>query len=140
MLRLATDWQDYAEQMLAVCNGNAHLESLSTDRTYVGKAGLPAADALREARRPVGPGVWDLAYIKTPATPTIGSRAAAVKKLPRIPSTMNCTASAARITPDNLLTTFAPVSPRTCISRGVASIKTQQTASTRATTAEKPRK
>src|ERR1700731_750409 len=35
ILRLATDWQEYAEQMLAVCNANPTLESLSPDGAYV---------------------------------------------------------------------------------------------------------
>src|ERR1700688_15614 len=35
VLRLATDWQAYAEQMLTVCNANSELTSLSPDGTYV---------------------------------------------------------------------------------------------------------
>src|SRR5580693_8705999 len=35
VLRLATDWQDYAEQMLAVCNASPRLASLSADGSYV---------------------------------------------------------------------------------------------------------
>src|SRR6266478_8719795 len=34
-LRLATDWQEYAEQMLAVCGATPTLESLSSDGAYV---------------------------------------------------------------------------------------------------------
>src|ERR1700682_3918407 len=37
VLRLATDWQDYAEQMLAVCSANLELASLSSTGTYVGR-------------------------------------------------------------------------------------------------------
>src|SRR6202044_2657124 len=35
VFRLATDWQDYAEQMLAVCTAEPSLRSLSDDSTYV---------------------------------------------------------------------------------------------------------
>src|SRR6202012_2423870 len=35
VLRLATDWQAYPEQMLTVCNANPELESLSREGTFV---------------------------------------------------------------------------------------------------------
>src|SRR3984957_12714522 len=35
VLRLATDWQAYAEQMLSVCNETLELASLSADSTFV---------------------------------------------------------------------------------------------------------
>jgi tRNA (guanine-N7-)-methyltransferase len=70
VLRLATDWQDYAEQMLAVCNGNAHLESLSTDRTYAARPDFRPPTRFERRGARLGLGVWDLAYIKTPTTPT----------------------------------------------------------------------
>ncbi len=64
VLRLATDWQEYAEQMLAVCNASPHLASLSTDSTYVARPDfrLPTRFERRGAR--LGHGVWDLAYTK----------------------------------------------------------------------------
>ena len=37
VLRLATDWQAYAQQMLAVCNADPQLASLSADGTYVAR-------------------------------------------------------------------------------------------------------
>lgn len=66
VLRLATDWQDYAEQMLAVCNASPQLASLSADRSYAARPDfrLPTRFERRGAR--LGLGVWDLAYIKTP--------------------------------------------------------------------------
>ena len=59
-LRLATDWQAYAEQMLAVCNAEPALESLSLDKTYVPRPKFRAADALRAARRT--PGTWSVGF------------------------------------------------------------------------------
>ena len=65
VLRLATDWQDYAEQMLAVCDASPRLESLS-DGPYAARPDFrpPTRFERRSAR--LGLGVWDLAYIKTP--------------------------------------------------------------------------
>ena len=64
VLRLATDWQAYAEQMLAVCNACPGLASLSADGTFVPRPDFrpPTRFELRGAR--LGHGVWDLAYTK----------------------------------------------------------------------------
>jgi len=64
LLRLATDWQDYAEQMLAVCNACPELESLSPTGQYVERpAARPLSRYERRGMR-LGHGVWDLAYRK----------------------------------------------------------------------------
>ncbi|HEX4242157.1 MAG TPA: tRNA (guanosine(46)-N7)-methyltransferase TrmB [Steroidobacteraceae bacterium] len=64
VLRLATDWQDYAEQMLGVCNAERTLESLSGDRAYVPRpAERPLTRFERRGER-LGHAVWDLAYKK----------------------------------------------------------------------------
>jgi len=62
MLRLATDWQAYAEQMLSSCNACARLATLSGDATYVPRPEfrLPTRFERRGSR--LGHGVWDLAY------------------------------------------------------------------------------
>jgi tRNA (guanine-N7-)-methyltransferase len=62
MLRLATDWQPYAEQMLGLCNACARLATLSSDGTYVLRPEfrLPTRFERRGSR--LGHGVWDLAY------------------------------------------------------------------------------
>ncbi len=62
VLRLATDWQDYAEQMLAVCNANADLKSLSADRTYVPRPDFRPPTRFERRGARLGHGVWDLAY------------------------------------------------------------------------------
>jgi tRNA (guanine-N7-)-methyltransferase len=64
VLRLATDWQDYAEQMLAVCNASPRLASLSTDRTYVARPDFRPATRFERRGARLGHGVWDLAYAR----------------------------------------------------------------------------
>jgi tRNA (guanine-N7-)-methyltransferase len=61
-LRLATDWQDYAEQMLAVCNADPALQSLSADSTYVPRPDFRPATRFERRGERLGHGVWDLAY------------------------------------------------------------------------------
>jgi tRNA (guanine-N7-)-methyltransferase len=65
ILRLATDWQDYAEQMLAVCNANPDLRSLSPDRNYVARPDFRPATRFERRGERLGHGVWDLAYSKS---------------------------------------------------------------------------
>jgi tRNA (guanine-N7-)-methyltransferase len=67
VLRLATDWQAYAEQMLAVCNSNPHLESLSADGTYVARPDFRPPTRFERRGARLGHGVWDLAYTKLAA-------------------------------------------------------------------------
>jgi tRNA (guanine-N7-)-methyltransferase len=66
ILRLATDWQAYAEQMLAVCNANPALESLSRDGTYVPRPEFRPPTRFERRGERLGHGVWDLAYQKKP--------------------------------------------------------------------------
>ncbi len=74
-LRLATDWQDYAEQMLAVCNADPGLQSLSPDLTYVARPDFRPPTRFERRGARLGHGVWDLAYAKralgtTPVNPS----------------------------------------------------------------------
>jgi len=62
VLRLATDWQPYAEQMLEVGNANRDLASLSEDRTYVARPDFRPATRFERRGERLGHGVWDLAY------------------------------------------------------------------------------
>ncbi len=64
VLRLATDWQDYAEQMLAVCNATAALKTLSADATYVPRPAFRPATRFERRGERLGHGVWDLAYLR----------------------------------------------------------------------------
>ena len=65
VLRLATDWQAYAEQMLQVCNACARLRSrrVRTAPTCRGPGFRPPTRFERRGSR-LGHGVWDLAYMK----------------------------------------------------------------------------
>jgi tRNA (guanine-N7-)-methyltransferase len=64
VVRLATDWQEYAAQMLAVGNANPRLESMSGDATYVARPGFRPASRYERRGTRLGHGVWDLAYRK----------------------------------------------------------------------------
>jgi tRNA (guanine-N7-)-methyltransferase len=77
VLRLATDWQAYAEQMLAVCNANPQIESLSADRTYVARPDFRPATRFEKRGARLGHGVWDLAYRKQ-AVPSVETAANSV--------------------------------------------------------------
>jgi tRNA (guanine-N7-)-methyltransferase len=76
VLRLATDWQDYAEQMLAVCNASRHLATLSPDGTYVARPDFRPPTRFERRGARLGHGVWDLAYERR-ATPLPLEEAAA---------------------------------------------------------------
>jgi tRNA (guanine-N7-)-methyltransferase len=69
VLRLATDWQAYAEQMLTVCNANAELTSLSPDGTYVPRPDFRPPTRFERRGARLGHGVWDLAYAKRHTSP-----------------------------------------------------------------------
>jgi tRNA (guanine-N7-)-methyltransferase len=64
VLRLATDWQPYAERMLEVCNAEPTLVSLSPDRTYVARPSFRPPTRFERRGERLGHGVWDLAYSK----------------------------------------------------------------------------
>jgi tRNA (guanine-N7-)-methyltransferase len=64
ILRLATDWQDYAEQMLEVCNAEPQLRSLSADSTYAPRPEFRPPTRFERRGERLGHGVWDLAYQK----------------------------------------------------------------------------
>jgi tRNA (guanine-N7-)-methyltransferase len=62
ILRLATDWEDYAQQMLMVCNAEPMLQSLSSDATYVPRPDFRPPTRFERRGERLGHGVWDLAY------------------------------------------------------------------------------
>ncbi len=66
VLRLATDWQDYAQQMLAVCNADTRLSTLSADGSFVERPAFRPATRFERRGAKLGHGVWDLAYTKLP--------------------------------------------------------------------------
>jgi len=64
VLRLATDWQEYAEQMRSVCNAQPALRSLSADGGYVPRPEFRPETRFERRGLRLGHGVWDLAYVK----------------------------------------------------------------------------
>lgn len=62
VLRLATDWQDYAQQMLEVCNACRELRSLGADGAYVPRPEFRPPTRFERRGERLGHGVWDLAY------------------------------------------------------------------------------
>jgi tRNA (guanine-N7-)-methyltransferase len=62
VLRLATDWQDYAEQMLSVCNATDALEPVSEDHGYVPRPAFRPPTRFERRGERLGHAVWDLAY------------------------------------------------------------------------------
>jgi tRNA (guanine-N7-)-methyltransferase len=81
ILRLATDWQEYAEQMLTVCNATPTLKSLSPEGTYVERPDFRPATRFERRGARLGHGVWDLAYGKRAQ-----QKAAAVYQVGRKPT------------------------------------------------------
>jgi len=64
VLRLATDWQAYAEQMLGVCNACPELRTQSIDGTFVPRPEFRPPTRFERRGERLGHGVWDLAYEK----------------------------------------------------------------------------
>jgi tRNA (guanine-N7-)-methyltransferase len=64
VLRLATDWQAYAEQMLEVCNAEPALESLSPAGSFVPRPEFRPPTRFERRGERLGHGVWDLAYAR----------------------------------------------------------------------------
>lgn len=60
-LHLATDWQHYAEYMLAVLSADADLTNLAGSGQYSEKTGRPETKFERRGQR-LGHGVWDLIF------------------------------------------------------------------------------
>jgi len=66
MLRMATDWHDYAEQMGRAAGACARLVSQSPNATYVSRPEFRPLTRFEQRGARLGHGVWDLAYERTP--------------------------------------------------------------------------
>jgi tRNA (guanine-N7-)-methyltransferase len=66
VLRLATDWQDYAEQMRRVCDACPSLRSLADAGGYVARPDFRPPTRFERRGERLGHPVWDLAYRKRP--------------------------------------------------------------------------
>ncbi len=62
LLRLATDWEPYAIQMLEVLSANQMLENLSPGSGYIEKSEDRITTRFEKRGQRLGHGVWDLAF------------------------------------------------------------------------------
>jgi tRNA (guanine-N7-)-methyltransferase len=62
ILRMATDWQPYAEEMLAVLTANPRLRNLAADGTYIPRPTERTATRFEKRGERLGHDVWDLAF------------------------------------------------------------------------------
>jgi tRNA (guanine-N7-)-methyltransferase len=62
VLRLATDWEPYAVQMLEVLSANPALENLSPEKGYIEKTTERITTRFEKRGQRLGHGVWDLAF------------------------------------------------------------------------------
>lgn len=64
VLRLATDWQPYAEQMLAVLNACELLVNRAGDRAFASRPAIRPPTRFERRGQRLGHAVWDLEYRK----------------------------------------------------------------------------
>jgi tRNA (guanine-N7-)-methyltransferase len=62
VVRLATDWQPYAEEMLAAAQANPHLRNLAPDGGYIPRPCERVATRFEKRGTRLGHEVWDLAF------------------------------------------------------------------------------
>jgi tRNA (guanine-N7-)-methyltransferase len=67
VLRLATDWQAYAQQMVEVCTEERQLVSLNPDRQFAPRPAFRTPTRFERRGERLGHDVWDLAYRKRDA-------------------------------------------------------------------------
>ena len=63
-IHLATDWGNYAEHMLAVCNENKLLTNQSQTQTYIARPKTRPVTKYEKRGTRLGHDVWDLFYLK----------------------------------------------------------------------------
>jgi tRNA (guanine-N7-)-methyltransferase len=62
VLRLATDWEPYALQMLEVLSADPHLSNLAADNAFIEKPVERITTRFEKRGERLGHGVWDLAF------------------------------------------------------------------------------
>ncbi len=65
-LQLATDWQPYAEQMLAVVGANADFVNLADQSGFMPRPQWRALTRFERRGQRLGHGVWDLSFARRP--------------------------------------------------------------------------
>lgn len=64
MLRMATDWEPYAHEMLAVLTANPRLRNLAGDGTFIPRPTERVATRFEKRGTRLGHDVWDLAFAR----------------------------------------------------------------------------
>jgi len=72
MLHLATDWEDYAQQMLAVLSAAEGLENAAGQNRYAPRPEARPHTRFERRGQRLGHAVWDLVFRRSPPTPTPG--------------------------------------------------------------------
>jgi tRNA (guanine-N7-)-methyltransferase len=62
VLRMATDWQPYAQEMLAAAQGDPRLQNLAVDGTYIPRPAERIPTRFEKRGERLGHEVWDLAF------------------------------------------------------------------------------
>ncbi len=62
LLRLATDWEPYAEHMLTVLGASPRLQNVSPEQTFVPRPAERAPTRFEKRGERLGHGVWDLCF------------------------------------------------------------------------------
>lgn len=65
IIHCATDWEDYAQQMLSVLSDNPHLQNTSDNDGYVERPEFRPLTKFENRGQQLGHGVWDLIFVKT---------------------------------------------------------------------------
>ena len=65
-IHFATDWQNYAEQMLDVLKSAVGLHNVSPTNDYIPRPDFRPLTKFEQRGHKLGHGVWDLYFIKTP--------------------------------------------------------------------------
>ncbi len=63
---LATDWENYAEQMLEVLSANDQFKNDSEDGTFIPRPDLRPLTKFEKRGHRLGHGVWDLMFLRKP--------------------------------------------------------------------------
>lgn len=66
---MATDWEDYAQQMMKVMSESSKFDNLSGVGQYTRRPSYRPLTKFEQRGQRLGHGVWDLVFVKTDSTP-----------------------------------------------------------------------